>query len=557
MEYERIHKVQIGVLSPTKLRMKLLGAQNRARKGGSSSSRTSPSKNVDMEHIKNSLLAGDIADKATSKDPKVPLTINDALNSESPRLELPIKEVSSFGQYNQQHSCSRGSMSKEKAITGHAKIQNISKNVSHQLQSNNLSMIHPVRTIEEEGNAYDSGHDNASTSSFEFHHVERTSQHLMAGMSSRQIPSKWNDAEKWIVNRQKMNLNVLKRNIAQPQGSRQMNYTAASVALESMSSDQKHSVQVVDTKRMDSTCSGSQNVLEKFSFVTHQSSSNPAVQADLSLIHDSGSLSRLQKELYKTDSSVARRPCDEPTATPNVQSVSMRDVGTEMTPIPSQDPSRIGTPIGSITPTRSPGSSITSTPRRGEPATSPAAFTTRDNNVEVKRKDGKNELSERELKLKIRKEIAALGVQLGKTNIASWASREDREQASPSSMTFSSHLEKEYEVRAVTWEEAEYSKHMARYRREEVNIQAWENHERANFEAEMRKVEAKAAQMRAEAVEKMAKKLSLTQRLVEEKRAAAQARMNQQAARTAKKVEHIRQTGRIPSTHKLCCSGFF
>ena len=41
--------------------------------------------------------------------------------------------------------------------------------------------------------------------------------------------------------------------------------------------------------------------------------------------------------------------------TSNVRSNSMRDMGTEMTPIASQEPSRIGTPLRATTPsTRSP-----------------------------------------------------------------------------------------------------------------------------------------------------------------------------------------------------------
>lgn len=50
----------MGVISPSKLRMKLLGSHGGRRKeGGSNSSRASPSKHDDMEHAKNSLLAGE------------------------------------------------------------------------------------------------------------------------------------------------------------------------------------------------------------------------------------------------------------------------------------------------------------------------------------------------------------------------------------------------------------------------------------------------------------------------------------------------------------------
>lgn len=64
--------------------------------------------------------------------------------------------------------------------------------------------------------------------------------------------------------------------------------------------------------------------------------------------------------------------------------------------------------------------------------------------------------------------------------------------------------------------------------------------------------------MRAEAVERMSEKLEITRQTAQEKRAAAEARMNKQAARAAHKAQLIRQTGRVPSSHGLlCCSGFF
>lgn len=53
-------RLQIGLLSPTKLRMKLLGHRNSARKGGSNSAKMSPSKNEDMKSARNNLLVGDI-----------------------------------------------------------------------------------------------------------------------------------------------------------------------------------------------------------------------------------------------------------------------------------------------------------------------------------------------------------------------------------------------------------------------------------------------------------------------------------------------------------------
>jgi hypothetical protein len=56
--------MQSGIISPSKLRMKLVGPHHHRKKDGSNSnsSRTSPSKLQDNEFVKNSLLASDFGD---------------------------------------------------------------------------------------------------------------------------------------------------------------------------------------------------------------------------------------------------------------------------------------------------------------------------------------------------------------------------------------------------------------------------------------------------------------------------------------------------------------
>lgn len=76
-----------------------------------------------------------------------------------------------------------------------------------QFRKGDLSMAPPphiMRPQEDENLDYDS---NASSSSFEFHRArgERSNQnHVSRAYPSRQMPSKWNDAEKWIMSRQNM-----------------------------------------------------------------------------------------------------------------------------------------------------------------------------------------------------------------------------------------------------------------------------------------------------------------------------------------------------------------
>ncbi|KAL2473827.1 uncharacterized protein Fot_49563 [Forsythia ovata] len=148
------------------------------------------------------------------------------------------------------------------------------------------------------------------------------------------------------------------------------------------------------------------------------------------------------------------------TGIPSIRAVSMRDMGTEMTPIPSQEPSRTATPVSASTPLRSPISSIPSTPRRGEPAPTPTEHSF-GHASQYSTANGKKESSELDQKLKTRREIVALGVQLGKMNIAAWASKDEKERSiSGNEIVGADDVRRmEYSKRAAAWEEAEKSKH--------------------------------------------------------------------------------------------------
>ncbi|XP_015083654.1 uncharacterized protein LOC107027014 [Solanum pennellii] len=415
MEYERIHKVQTGIISPSKLRMKVIGHQQQQKKtkqgSNTNSSTTSPVRRLhqDSEFVNTSLLAAQ----------------------------------------TQEQYC----------------------NYEGRENGGNCSSVHPVKGCEDD---YD------STSSFEFHKGERSSMQQHSRSFSRPMSSKWNDAEKWIINRQP-------------------NY---------------HSNKIQLHNRGATT-----SMVKKVDFAPET------------------------KDLTEVDSSCLT---EDITVGPAIRSVSMRDMGTEMTPIPSQEPSTTATPVGATTPLRSPTSSIPSTPRRGQPAPTPTDNYI-DNASQTSTENNKRELSEEELKMKTRKEIVALGVQLGKMNIAAWASKDvkDKSKADAERM--------EYAKRAAAWEEVEKSKDTARYKREEIKIQAWESQHKAKLEGELRKIEAQVEQMRAQAQAKMVKKIAMARQKSEEKRAAAEARRNQQAGKTTEQVQYIRQTGRLPSSSFTCC----
>uniref|UniRef100_A0A7N0VIY3 Remorin C-terminal domain-containing protein n=1 Tax=Kalanchoe fedtschenkoi TaxID=63787 RepID=A0A7N0VIY3_KALFE len=216
----------------------------------------------------------------------------------------------------------------------------------------------------------------------------------------------------------------------------------------------------------------------------------------------------------------------------------------------SQDPSRTSTPVGASTPLRSPSPSLPSTPRRGAPTSTPADWIPDGDDIRV--------LSDEALKLKTRKEIVALGVQLGKVNVASWAINEEKKRHNTPVRTVApEEIEKlEYEKRAAAWIEAEKTKHAARLKREEIQIQVWESREKAKLEAEMRRVEAKIEKLRARAQVKMVRKTSVAKQKAEERRNKAEARKNRQAEKAAAQAEYIRQTGQLPSASPFSCCGF-
>ncbi|XP_010499560.1 PREDICTED: uncharacterized protein LOC104777058 isoform X2 [Camelina sativa] len=488
MDYERIEKKSI--ISPTKLRMKLMGPHNNKKKEGSksnsNSSRTSPSRlqiSDDTEFSKNSLLASHTY--SDDDDNNVAVTTTDVEVA-----KLPNEPVLDLTENDNQTSRHDGVVKEN----DQPRLQ--------QYRKGDLSMAsHMMRPQEDENLDYDS---NASSSSFEFHRArgERSNQnHGSRAYPSRQMPSKWNDAEKWIMSRQNM---VMRKN---GQGNR------VPVRVVPDNAGYEH-----NKSRMDSCHYGGNSLIDQ------SAQSNDLVDTTKVSSHDNT------------------------IGGPAIRSVCMRDMGTDMTPIPSQEPSRSVTPVDATTPLRSPTSSLPSTPRGGQQQDSSLS--------QDQSKNTRRELSEEEEKAKTRREIVALGVQLGKMNIAAWASKEEEENNKKNEDAEEAQ-KIEFEKRATAWEEAEKSKHNARYKREEIRIQAWESQEKAKLEAEMRRIEAKVEQMKAEAEAKIVKKIAMAKQRSEEKRALAEARKFRDAEKAVAEAQYIREAGRIPASgYKICCGWF-
>ncbi|CAN7044263.1 hypothetical protein BRARA_B03091 [Brassica rapa] len=346
--------------------------------------------------------------------------------------------------------------------------------------------------------------DSSTASLFEFQKAEKekTTPRMSVRSFSKPAPSKWDDAQKWI---------------ASPTANRpKTGQVQAHASKKGPSFGRQCSIKIVDeepdTKRVDVSQVNKETGGHKFVSWEIDSYLKPVVT------------SATEVNLSRHDSSMATAFAQPPST---ARSVSMRDMGTEMTPIASQEPSRNGTPIRATTPIRSPVTSAPSSPGRGALSN--------------------EELSEKEIQMKTRREIMVLGTQLGKLNIAAWASKEEDASTSQTSKSVS-------EARASAWEEAEKAKHMARFRREEMKIQAWENHQKAKSEAEMRKTEVEVERIKGRAQDRLMNKLAEIERKAEEKRAAAEAKKNREAAKTEKQAEQIRRTGKVPSLLFSCSS---
>lgn len=633
MDYERINKVQTGVisprLSPRKLRLKLVGVQ-RGWKASEhisavSSSTEGPDNVALAECAKYSLLSsesGNVNDEGVSgvegfQNSKEDVSAHDfgyALQttklSTTPSVSEEIPNSGTAAQYSEALKDFHFKENQQVQL----KVQNFTKPTSTQMEyANSLNFVHAMRSFEDDNFEYDSGHENTSVSSFEFHKADRAPPRRVLGPHSKPAPSKWDDAEKWLVNLSSGDSharNKLKSGLGYPQGvaanhakksgfpgqgGRQMGNanvlmtkttSNASGVTEMASAGQSLNQEEVETKKIypDKYVSSlDDGGPSKFAFMP--SVAHSTARADCSLdcyslenisgcdpsgqreVNDGEALlrpsPRIEKpiadptiNISKHDPSSTQRTtplCVPPSST--VKSVSMRDMGTEMTPIASQEPSRTGTPVRATTPTmRSPVSSRPSTPGRVAPSSSPMDI----NDNELGSQAGMNasELSERELHAKTRREIIALGTKLGKDNIAAWASKQQEEENASKSLEAKAPeptMMMILEARATAWEEAEKAKYMARYKSEEVKIQAWENHQKAKAEAEMKRIEVKVERIRGHAHEKLMNKLAASRHRAEEKLAAAEAKRNRQAAKTAQRAEYIRQTGHMPSPFSHWC----
>ncbi|KAK2995597.1 hypothetical protein RJ640_020233 [Escallonia rubra] len=106
---------------------------------------------------------------------------------------------------------------------------------------------------------------------------------------------------------------------------------------------------------------------------------------------------------------------------------------------------------------------------------------------------------------------------------------------------------KALEVRSTTWDVSETAKSISKIKREEAKITAWENLQKAKAEAAIRKLEMKLEKKRSSSIEKIINKLRSAQRKAHEMRSSSIANQAHQVARTSHKVISFRRTRQIGS----------
>ncbi|GJS85663.1 remorin family protein [Tanacetum coccineum] len=381
-----------------------------------------------------------------------------------------------------------------------------------------VSVLPERQTLATSDKEYDSVIDKVSSLPFEFQKTERAPHRKPTAPFSKQAPSKWDDAQKWIASPTSSRVKTEQPVKKNSYGNRQ---PITKVVVE-VPDQRLVPYEEPDTKQIDS----SHLKDEKRQYVNWESEygSSTMVDSHSKSILMIGDSCNSEISLSRHDSSPSIQNTTFVPPPSEARSVSMRDMGTEMTPIASQEPSRTGTPVRATTPSRSPSTSRSATPERTGPVSS----------------------STRQME-------SALGNQLGKKNIASWASKEDEDKDVPSSGKDERTGKSASEMHATAWEHAEKAKYMARFKREEIKIEAWENHQKAKTEAEMRRIEVEVERMRGGAHDRLMNKLAAARLKAEEKRAAAEAKRNREAARAEEQAAYIRKTGRVPSSFSCYC----
>lgn len=248
---------------------------------------------------------------------------------------------------------------------------------------------------------------NLAEYNFEFHKAHITNKKILVSRA-KPTPSKWDDAQKWLAG-----ISTGRGNEHGKDKPRNSN------------ADDRRLLNSASQRARESTSSADVGFYEDVAL------------AISNVQHDEGETKKIDcnESLWRMSKPAAE---DSPV---EVKSVCLRDVGTEMTPIASQEPSRTGTPLRATTPAlTSPIDSRSSSPRR----------------CRHERGEGGNHHLERKNEV----------VVFNGGNANGWASRGEGNvggcNVAASNGAIQVRVASSLESRALAWDEAERAKYMAR-----------------------------------------------------------------------------------------------
>nr|GLL18247.1 uncharacterized protein LOC109149854 [Ipomoea trifida] len=106
---------------------------------------------------------------------------------------------------------------------------------------------------------------------------------------------------------------------------------------------------------------------------------------------------------------------------------------------------------------------------------------------------------------------------------------------------------KAVEIRSSSWEVSETTKSISKIKREEARITAWENLQKAKAEAAIRKLEMKLEKKRSSSMDKIMNKLRSAQKKAQEMRSSVLASQGHEARRNPQRALSFRRTRQISS----------
>ncbi|XP_057744114.1 uncharacterized protein LOC130962044 [Arachis stenosperma] len=354
-------------------------------------------------------------------------------------------------------------------------------------------------------------------------------------LSRKSIPSKWDDAEKWLmssschdspahVNAVNVNVNVKKVSESESESSKMECFSDKSRVTVTEERDSKAAPNFRRSSSLDH-----QNMFGAFNGVSCPTDIvlKDKFTESIEPILPSFRYSEPTKEgfLFRNNAGDAMKDaCTEMAYHHHHQQqneIQHRDVGTEMTPLGSSTTSRCHTPIKSSSPQRH----NTPESRSGPLAMANTNSTTCNDLIQLE------ECHFSKLQLGTQYDLVT----------SNWSSSGEEEEEISKSLRHNGSKKGDPEYRAATWEEEEKTKCCLRYQREEAKIQAWVNLQSAKAEAQSKKLEVKIQKMRSNLEEKLMKRMSVVHRKAEEWRESARQQhleQIQKATEQAQKMIH-------------------